>query len=882
MHRFKPAARRLRDEIQRLWDFFSEITSHSLAWRQALAAVLLLFCGCLVPRNMCAQVKPVRRVLIFYELGLSSPSVSVLDQQIRAVLEESPFQIELYREYLETTLFPTTEAQQEIREGYIHKYRDRKPDLIMTLGPSPLRFLVDFYEKSFKGIPVVFGGLSGVDPESPYPESRFTGVLDPAEPAKTLEVGLRLQPGTKHVFVVGGKDKYDLQLEAVYRKSLASYESKLDITYLTDLAMPELLARLRNVPESTIILMSHIGLDAAGTPFVGASQADPLVVKAANAPVFGVSDVDLGHGEVGGYLISFAAEGRIMGEMAIKILKGQTPQNIPIVKGANLYMFDWRALKRWGLKEKNLPPDSIVLNRQPTFWEAYKEYALAAVLVLLAQTVAIFALLWQRAQRRKARMALVKSEEKFSKAFQQSPLAFTLASLVDYRFVEVNDTFERYTGWKRDEVIGRTPVEVEFWVDTNQRTLFIEKLRAENTVQNQEILFRTKDGQVRTGLLSSEMIEVNGEPCALSLIADVTEAKQAEEARREIEERFRLIANTAPVMIWMSGPDKLCTYFNQTWLEFTGRSIEAELGNGWMEGVHEDDLQRCLETYTRAFDRRESYKLEYRLRRKDGEYRWVFGIGVPRFKSGDRFAGYIGSCIDITERKLATEALSSVGRRLIQAQEQERTRIARELHDDINQRVAILAIELDALEQRIPDLAVGLRTSLDGVRGRLLELGTEIQGISHRLHSSKLEYLGLVAACRSFCKETAERHKVTIDFDAEGVPRAVPQDISLCLFRVLQESLTNAIKHSGTQNFEAQLRGLSGQIQLTIRDHGVGFDGDAAMNTQGLGLISMRERVSSVGGTLQITSKPMGGTEIGVSVPLVATKTASQTISGAA
>jgi len=114
---------------------------------------------------------------------------------------------------------------------------------------------------------------------------------------------------------------------------------------------------------------SHIGLDAAGTPFVGASQADPLVVNAANAPVFGASDVDLGHGEVGGHLISFAAQGRIMGEMAIKILKGQTPQHIPVVRGSNLYMFDGQALKRWGMKESALPPGSIVLNRQPAFWQ---------------------------------------------------------------------------------------------------------------------------------------------------------------------------------------------------------------------------------------------------------------------------------------------------------------------------------------------------------------------------------------------------------------------------------------------------------------------------------------------------------------------------------
>jgi signal transduction histidine kinase len=167
------------------------------------------------------------------------------------------------------------------------------------------------------------------------------------------------------------------------------------------------------------------------------------------------------------------------------------------------------------------------------------------------------------------------------------------------------------------------------------------------------------------------------------------------------------------------------------------------------------------------------------------------------------------------------------------------------------------------------------------LRQHITEIGIEVQAISHRLHSSKLEILGLVSACRSFCREVAEQHKVAVDFAADGVPHAVSQDVSLCVFRILQESLNNAIKHSGAQHFEVRLRAVSDEIQLTVRDCGAGFDVPTALSGQGLGLISMRERAGLVKGTISINSKPMAGTEITLRVPIVVNRE-SQAISGAA
>ncbi|HEY2118186.1 MAG TPA: PAS domain S-box protein [Candidatus Acidoferrum sp.] len=354
----------------------------------------------------------------------------------------------------------------------------------------------------------------------------------------------------------------------------------------------------------------------------------------------------------------------------------------------------------------------------------------------------------------------------------------------------------------------------------------------------------------------------------IGLVADVTERKQAEAALRETELRFRLVADTAPVLIWMSGPDKLCNYFNQPWLEFTGRPLEMELGNGWAEGVHPEDLEMCLDTYTKAFDRHEPFRIEYRLRRHDGEHCWVFDQGVPRFNFDGSFAGYIGSCIDITDLKRAEAALSTVSRRLIEAQEEERTRIARELHDDISQRIALQALNLENLKEALPASAIELERGIGEVQDRISDLASDIQGLSHRLHSSNLDYLGLEVAAAGFCKEVSERQGVEIDFNCENVPKRLSQEISLCLFRVMQEALQNALKHSGSQHFDVSLRGGLNEIQLTVLDSGIGFDPEKSMNGRGLGLTSMKERLKLVDGKLSVKSQPLVGSTVDARVPL--------------
>jgi PAS domain S-box-containing protein len=222
---------------------------------------------------------------------------------------------------------------------------------------------------------------------------------------------------------------------------------------------------------------------------------------------------------------------------------------------------------------------------------------------------------------------------------------------------------------------------------------------------------------------------------------------------------------------------------------------------------------------------------------------------------------------DITHRKNAEEALLGMSRKLIEAHEQERTRIGRDLHDDVVQRLVMLAIELGGIQQKLPDSASEVRTRIGTLQNETTRMTNDVQSLSRELHSSKLDYLGIVGAAKNFCKEFGERQKVEIDFQSHDLPTALPTDLSLSLFRVLQEALRNATKHSGVKRFEVRLWGSTEEIHLTISDLGAGFDTETAMKSTGLGLTSMQERLRLVGGELSINSQPKGGTTIHARVP---------------
>jgi PAS domain S-box-containing protein len=335
-------------------------------------------------------------------------------------------------------------------------------------------------------------------------------------------------------------------------------------------------------------------------------------------------------------------------------------------------------------------------------------------------------------------------------------------------------------------------------------------------------------------------------------------------------DRSSMMVDSSPVLLWVAHADSEFVDINEEWERFTGVKKAGNLGTGWMQRIHPKDLAGWLKSFAEAFRFSRKMTARLRLERHDGQYRSMLVRGNPLPVEEGGSAGFAGCCIDITDEREIAEAVSDFSGRLIQAQEGERSRIARELHDDITQRMALLTNGIQELDLPRMRLTLSQRKHrIQALKKLAVEIAADLQFLSRQLHPSKLQYLGLPAAIRSLCREVSARHKLEVTCIVRDVPDKLPEPISLNLFRTAQESLQNVVKHSRAQHASVELIGEAESIRLRVSDDGVGFELNQENSSRGLGLTSMRERLNSVGGTFSVCSGRMAGTHVEGAVPIV-------------
>jgi len=348
---------------------------------------------------------------------------------------------------------------------------------------------------------------------------------------------------------------------------------------------------------------------------------------------------------------------------------------------------------------------------------------------------------------------------------------------------------------------------------------------------------------------------------------DVTECRQTTETRQKAAEHLQRLLDATHIFPWEADASTSSfTYVGEQAATILGYPLEEWYeADFWSQHLHPDDRQRAIATSTCYIETRNNYELEHRMIARDDRTVWLHNV-VSVDREGGVPKTIRGFSIDITESKLKEAALSDLSGRLINAQEEERRRLARELHDDLNQRMALLSIEIEQLGQKVRPAA--LRQQLESLQCQAQEISDDIHRMSYKLHPSKLDHLGLSAAIKSLCQELSNAGQIQVQFCEHEAFANVPADITLCVFRIAQEALRNCVKHSGAKVARVTLRSDDDKFSLSVSDDGSGFDVESESMRKGLGFTSMRERLRIVNGTICVISRPSEGTKIEVSVPL--------------
>jgi PAS domain S-box-containing protein len=313
-----------------------------------------------------------------------------------------------------------------------------------------------------------------------------------------------------------------------------------------------------------------------------------------------------------------------------------------------------------------------------------------------------------------------------------------------------NKSAERIFGYAPEEAIGQHITLIIPPERHAEESDILARLRRGDHLDHFHTVRRRKDGTLLdVSLTISPLRDSSGQVVGASKVArDITAQKQAEHSLRQSEQHFRVITDASPILVWMSGTDKLCYYFNKGWLDFVGRTLEQESGNGWAENVHPEDFDRCLQIYVSNFDARRPFEMEYRMRHHTGQYRWILDRGVPRHAPDGKFEGYVGVCLDIHDQKEAAEKvwIAEDMTRLMKAQDGERRRIARELHDSAGQTLAVLGMNIAQLVHHAEDIAPELAREGKEIEAMFQQLHREIRTTSYLLHPPLLDESGLVSA----------------------------------------------------------------------------------------------------------------------------------------
>jgi len=555
-----------------------------------------------------AEKKETKRVLILVGHSKYQPAVQFVEEGISQVFQADPdYRIKLNIEYLDLYRFTSEQYKQKTAELLRHKYGDRNIDIVITILTSALRFVLDYGDEIFPGVPIVFTVISEPNLVGLDLPGNVTGISYELDIKGNLETVLKLQPDTKQVVLIGGISKTISAMCEKAKKIFKPYEDRLQFIYLTDHSMPQILEQVARLPKDTVIFNMGMYRDRAGNVFVPKEAMADIAAKS-NAPSYTFFETLMGSGLVGGRLVGFEMQGRKAAAYALRILKGEKPSDLPVTShGTIVPMFDWRQLKKWGLDEERLPEGSIVRFKELTTWEEHKRYIILGGALFIIEALLILLLLFNWGRRVKAESALSKShkelehrveerttelakrnnqlrkeiedrkrvEEERDRILNMSSDLICVAGMDGY-WKYLNPAWEKMMGYTIEESLARPFRDFIHPEDHNKNDDEVESLTSGNETIGFENRYICKDGSIRVmSWRATSLPETRAMYC---IGRDVTEQKKAEDSLRKSEEKYRSMMESMADAVYICSPDYRVQYMNPAMIKKTGgRNAVGEL-----------------------------------------------------------------------------------------------------------------------------------------------------------------------------------------------------------------------------------------------------------------------------------------------------------------
>ncbi len=676
---------------------------------------------------------------------------------------------------------------------------------------------------------------------------------------QTVALARALFPETERVFVVWGTRDRIWRSEAAFGRVEHQFRG-LGFVYLRDLPLTELVSRVAAVPERSIVLYLR------QTMRDQSHDIDPVdalsqVVAAARVPVFSVYERFLGRGIVGGDVWRFEADARRIAEMAKLVASGASPRDIPSGYISTTTTLDWRELQRWNIPASRVPAGSTVIFRPLSFFEQNRGVFLGGALVFVAQLALILGLLAERMWRRRAELDSRNSEQLY-RSVVDSQNDLICRFLPDSTLTFVNGAYCRFWNKPREAMLGTRFVELIPMSSRQQVLEHIDRLQGGTSTHEHPVVLR--DGTIGWHhWINQAVLDEDGKLVEYQGVGrDITDQKRAEEAINKLAARNSAILRAVPDLMFILLRDGTFVDYHArdaTLLfvppdGFVGKKVR-DIFPAWIADLFMEAIERaCGET--------EPVVIEYELAMPELKY---FEARLVHAEH-DRVLSIVR---DVTESKRALATNRALAGRLISSQEDERTRIARDLHDGVCQDVAAVSVDISHLRR----LNAGIQRAdvqeiLRAVEHRAAGVAETLRLLSHGLHPSVLQHVGLLAALQAHCAEFERQQEVRVRFLVEGHVEPANRLVSLSLFRIAQEALRNAARHGHARHVTVSLARDDKQLTMTVSDDGDGFDVGAARRREGLGLVSIEERARLVQGQVTVRSRPDHGTTVAVRVPI--------------